>query len=56
MAETIRRELRTYVGRGGSSASFGPRLKRANRYLRRHEPEKALAVLRGLEGDLRERL
>lgn len=56
VAETIRRELRTFVGRGGSAASFTPRLKRAQRHLQRHDPGKALRVLKGLEGDLRHRL
>lgn len=56
VAETIRRELRTYVGHGGSEASFLPRVKRAHRHLRRHDFEKVLTVLNGLEGDLRERL
>ncbi len=56
MAETIRRELRVYVGHGGSPASFTPRVKRAHRHLRRHELDKVLRVLEGLEGDLRDRL
>ncbi len=56
VAESIRRELRTYVGHGGSEASFLPRVKRAHRHLRRHELEKVLTVLHGLEGDLRGRL
>ncbi len=56
MAETIRRELRSYVGHGGSPASFTPRVKRAHRHLRRKELDKVLRVLQGLEGDLRERL
>lgn len=56
VAETIRRELRAYVGHGGSSASFTPRVKRAHRHLRRHELDKVLRVLEGLEGDLRDRL
>lgn len=56
VAETIRRELRTYVGHGGSPASFTPRVKRAHRHLRRKELDKVLRVLQGLEGDLRERL
>lgn len=56
VAETIRRELRTYVGQGGSPASFTPRVKRAHRHLRRKELDKVLRVLQGLEGDLRDRL
>ncbi len=56
VAETIRRELRTYVGHGGSPASFTPRVKRAHRHLRRKELDKVLRVLQGLEGELRERL
>ncbi len=56
MAETIRRELRTFVGHGGSPASFTPRVKRAHRHLRRRDLEKVLSVLQGLEGDLRARL
>lgn len=56
VAETIRRELRAYVGHGGSSASFLPRVKRAHRHLRRREMEKVLRVLGALEGDLRARL
>ncbi len=56
MAETIRRELRTYVGHGGSPASFTPRVKRAHRHLRRKELDKVLRVLQGLEGELRQRL
>ncbi len=55
VAETIRRELRRYVGRGGSAASFLPRVKRAHRHLRRREIGKVLTVLGSLEGDLRER-
>ncbi len=56
VAETIRRELRVYVGHGGSPASFLPRVKRAHRHLRRRELEKVLTVLDSLEGDLRGRL
>ncbi len=56
VAETIRRELRIYVGHGGSEASFLPRVKRAHRHLRRRDFDKVLNVLHGLEGDLRERL
>lgn len=56
VAETIRRDLRSYVGHGGSLASFTPRVKRAHRHLRRKELDKVLRVLQGLEGDLRERL
>ncbi len=56
IAETIRRELRVYVGHGGSPASFLPRVKRAHRHLRRHELEKTRTVLDSLEGDLRGRL
>lgn len=56
LAETIRRELRAYVGHGGSPASFMPRVKRAHRHLRRKDLEKVITVLHGLEGDLRQRL
>lgn len=56
LAEAIRRELRVYVGHGGSPASFLPRVKRAHRHLRRHDFEKVITVLHGLEGDLRGRL
>ncbi len=56
IAETIRRELRAYERRGGNLASFLPRVKRARRLVRRHEADKALVVLQGLETDLRERL
>ncbi len=56
VAETIRRELRIYVGHGGSSASFAPRLKRAQRHVQHRDLDKALRVLRGVEGDLRARL
>ncbi len=56
VAETIRRELRSYVVHGGSAASFLPRVRRAHRHLRRHEIAKVLSVLDSLEADLRERL
>ncbi len=56
VAETIRGELHALVVRGLSEASFEPRLKRAKRHVQRRDLEKALRVLRGLEGDLRQRL
>lgn len=55
-AESIRRELKAWERRGGSAASFRPAIKRAHRFVRRGEYERALEVLRGIEGRLRQRL
>lgn len=56
VAETIRRELRAYLRHGGSLASVTPRIKRAQHAVEHRDLDKALRVLRGLEGDLRQRI
>lgn len=55
-AEAVRRILKDYARRGGSSAPFLPRIKRAQRLVRRGDADGALRVLRGLERGVRQRI
>ncbi len=55
-AETIRRDLKVYEARGGSSASFLPQVKRAQRHVRKGDLDGALRILKLVEGELRTRI
>ncbi len=51
-AERIRRELKLVAARGASPASFLPRVRRANRRVRKGDLDGALRVLELLENQL----
>lgn len=55
-AERIRRELKLVEARGASPAAFLPRVRRANRRVRKGDLGGALRVLELLEGQLVARL
>ncbi len=55
-AETIRNDLKTYEARGGSPEAFLPRVRRAQRHVRKGDLDGALRILKLVETDLRTRL
>lgn len=55
-AELVRREIKLVVDRGGSPAAYLPRVRRAERHVRKGDLEGALRVLTDLDHRLRERL
>ena len=55
-AETIRSDLKVYEGQGGSSESFLPRVRRAQRHVRKGDLDGALRILKVVESELRTRL
>ena len=55
-AETIRNDLKVYEARGGNPASFLPRVRRAQRHVRRGDLDGALRILKLVDDQLRTRL
>ena len=55
-AEIVRSDLKVYEAHGGSSASFLPTVKRAQRHVRKGDLDGALRILQIVDNRLRIRL